>query len=158
MGWTRFCQRQTVLTLIANAIKICPMKTLNLLLLSLLLALGASAQTNNILTTGLVNTGKTKSPCGFTYYAEANLLGSTNQGSYLFPDTNYITVICTNLGAEIQAGSDFGVVFCGTSPWTFKDTNYPSDGFRFQLNLTNRNLITGTKFLMTTVGFTNPPP
>lgn len=120
----------------------------------LLSCLCMSAQTNVIQSTVPNNVSGTSNCKSFKFKSSANVLGSTNQFQYLFPDTNIVSATFTNAGYQIfwintsgGQGCAFGTVYA---------TNSSKPGYRFTIYASNT--LPPLTLPLTTVGFTNPPP
>lgn len=116
------------------------MNKLLLCLTCLVLSFGASAQLQtNTYTATLFQKKKTQTTgicAGYFYVGQATYLASQNvTNRYYIPDTNHLSVFCTNDSALIFASSTFGEFICGKGYINFVDTNYPDPNNKWVFTL-----------------------
>lgn len=120
----------------------------------LLSCLCAAAQTNVILSTVPNNTKGTQ-PCdNFHYRSFANVLGSTNQARFLFPDGNVTTFQFTNSTYLLFWQNTFGQIGCGFT--SLSVTNPSKPGYR--VTIYAPITLATNPLPLTVIGITNPPP
>lgn len=129
------------------------MKTISATIFLLLTVLCATAQTNIIQSTIPNNTSGTSNCKSFKYKSFANVLGSTNQSSWLFGSTNIVEFQFTNSGYQLFWITTAGAQGCGFG--TVRATNSPKFGYRLSIFATNT--LPPLTLPVTTIGFTNPP-